>query len=613
MRQKLTLLTKTMLLLCALVAGSGSAWAEKESVSCATSSPFFSGTYFTYTAGKTSGNDPAYNPTDGGLRLYVNNYLTITPNNGETITAVTLTVKCNQGGSGSNKAYPESVTVNSGSITSGGTPGDNVTSIVWSGGTSGTSNDLTFTVNGAKGNVAVKSIEITYTPVNDNRTATTVTIDDSGITNIYLSEGTTAGSLSATVKANNAAIDGATVTWSTEDTDIATVNSTTGAVTLKKVGTATIKASYEGNTSYKPSFAEYELTVVKKKPHVAAVGEVFYESFDTNEGTGGNDGSWSGSIASNTISSDNTGWSFTKGSGADACAKFGASSSLGKAITPSLNLSAGIYTLKFKAGAWNATNESTTLKLSATNAELKDPEDKTVSSVTMSKGAFTNYTVTVKVADTKAVTITFEGNSGSNSRFFLDEVQLVMNSATVNVGAKGFATFVSGQALDFTGKSIQAYTISSTNGSALTLTPKANVAKNEPVLLYSETNSDKQSIPVIATADVDATNKLVQGTGASITWSESAKYYVLYTGGEAPGFFRANASPIAKDKAYLDLTGVGATARSFTLIFDGEAQGIDDVNIEITNDNRYYDLQGRRVAQPTKGMYIVNGKKVIMK
>ena len=27
----------------------------------------------------------------------------------------------------------------------------------------------------------------------------------------------------------------------------------------------------------------------------------------------------------------------------------------------------------------------------------------------------------------------------------------------------------------------------------------------------------------------------------------------------------------------------------------------------------YYDLQGRRVLQPTKGMYIVNGKKVVIK
>ncbi len=45
-----------------------------------------------------------------------------------------------------------------------------------------------------------------------------------------------------------------------------------------------------------------------------------------------------------------------------------------------------------------------------------------------------------------------------------------------------------------------------------------------------------------------------------------------------------------------------------------ELQGIADVNHETIADNRYYDLQGRRVSSSlNKGLYILNGRKVISK
>mgnify|MGYP006988839693 CR=1 FL=1 len=190
---------------------------------------------------------------------------------------------------------------------------------------------------------------------------------------------------------------------------------------------------------------------------------------------------------------------------------------------------------------------------------------------------------------------------------------------SVSVGAKGYATYCnSSYALDFTGKSIKAYTISSADGSALTLTQKNKVAKNEPVLLYSSTNSDSQTIPAIADGDATATvdNKLVAGTGAALTWTENtAEHYILYTGGANPGFFRANNSTVAVGKAYLDLTGLSASARSFDLNMDGgEATGIDAINNgPLTMDKAVYDLQGREVVAPTKGLYILNGKKVMIK
>ena len=63
-------------------------------------------------------------------------------------------------------------------------------------------------------------------------------------------------------------------------------------------------------------------------------------------------------------------------------------------------------------------------------------------------------------------------------------------------------------------------------------------------------------------------------------------------------------------KGYLK---VAAGAPDF-LGFDGETTGIADVRGKMEDvRGEYYNLAGQRVAQPTNGLYIVNGKKVILK
>ena len=145
----------------------------------------------------------------------------------------------------------------------------------------------------------------------------------------------------------------------------------------------------------------------------------FYESFDQCNGTGGNDGSWSGSIASAGFIPDNDGWTVAsdKSYGADQCAKFGVSPSnkkpvAGSATTPDITLN-GTATLTFKAGAWEANGDGTTLTVAVEGGSI----DK--SSFTMVKGAFTDYTA--NVTGNGSIQINFSTNKG---RFFLDEVLL---------------------------------------------------------------------------------------------------------------------------------------------------------------------------------------------
>ena len=142
----------------------------------------------------------------------------------------------------------------------------------------------------------------------------------------------------------------------------------------------------------------------------AQEGTLFYESFDQCIGKGGNDGQWSGTIANADFNPDNSGWQSEKAYGADQCAKFGTAKLAGKATTPQFAIN-GDVKLTFMAGAWNAANDGTTLNLSVTDGTVNP------SSVTLTKGEFTDYEVSVSGKGT--VSVTFETVQG---RFFLDEV-----------------------------------------------------------------------------------------------------------------------------------------------------------------------------------------------
>ena len=84
------------------------------------------------------------------------------------------------------------------------------------------------------------------------------------------------------------------------------------------------------------------------------------------------------------------------------------------------------------------------------------------------------------------------------------------------------------------------------------------------------------------------------------------------------GFYKvkSNVTNIPGNKAFLVLTSTEAQAKSFVLEFeDGGTTGIETIenSKNSTDDGVYYDLQGRRVENPTRGIYIVNGKKVVIK
>lgn len=173
-----------------------------------------------------------------------------------------------------------------------------------------------------------------------------------------------------------------------------------------------IAIAADGTASFTLSKEEHQGGDVPVTPPGSTM---LYESFDKCKGTGGNDRIWGGrSIGAGTPTYDNKGWTSTQGKvyASSACVRVGTSSVNGDITTPSFTVN-GKAVLSFKAGAWNTSGDGTTLNLSVSNGTISP------SSVTMKKGEWTDYNVTITANGN--VKTTFKA---SKLRFFLDEVKV---------------------------------------------------------------------------------------------------------------------------------------------------------------------------------------------
>ncbi len=124
----------------------------------------------------------------------------------------------------------------------------------------------------------------------------------------------------------------------------------------------------------------------------------------------------------------------------------------------------------------------------------------------------------------------------------------------------------------------------------------------------------KTTTPTTVEKEVAGNTFTLTGTYSSTNLATSEVYLV-----SNDKFYHksANTALTAKPfRAYIVQTAA-AGARIMDVNFDlegGETTGIVEMNSNRTKvSNQYYDLQGRKVAQPTKGLYIVNGKKYVVK
>lgn len=203
---------------------------------------------------------------------------------------------------------------------------------------------------------------------------------------------------------------GLTVTYSSSNTNVATVNASTGAVTLKAVGTTTITASFAGNNEYYANSASYTLTVKQQggEEPTPSGENLMWESFSGYKGT-----SDSGTdLTPTTDGLDFDGWSsFTKtyfGNG--ACGKMSSSSANGSMSTKTIALNGdGVLTFKMKKFKTDASS----LSLTVTGA------DADVTNFTP-QSDWTDFTVNITGA-TGSVTLKFN----ATKRLYIDDIKLV--------------------------------------------------------------------------------------------------------------------------------------------------------------------------------------------
>lgn len=182
----------------------------------------------------------------------------------------------------------------------------------------------------------------------------------------------------------------------------------------------------------------------------------------------------------------------------------------------------------------------------------------------------------------------------------------------------GWATFSSNCPLDFT--SVEgidaAYIVTGNEATTINKTAVAKVPANTGLLLKGTANAD-YIIPITQdeTEDVSS-NKLVavsSETTVNKATDANTTNYVLSVQNNKVVFasIGTNSATVSAGRAYLTLTS--AAAPWFSLD-GGDATGINEVrgNMDDVRDV-FYDLSGRRVENPTKGVYIVNGRKVVIK
>lgn len=162
---------------------------------------------------------------------------------------------------------------------------------------------------------------------------------------------------------------------------------------------------------------------------------------------------------------------------------------------------------------------------------------------------------------------------------------------------------------------LTAYAVSSVTDQSVNLTPLTGsvLPANTPVILKANNAGNYEMAPTSATSGaVSATTNLLKSTTSGKILAPAGCMILGMDNDEACMTAVTAAAPMPAYSAYLSNSG---SAAKKTLVFEDEEEtGIQNVeNAEALKDGKTYDLSGREVTRPVKGVYIRNGQKFIVK
>lgn len=165
---------------------------------------------------------------------------------------------------------------------------------------------------------------------------------------------------------------------------------------------------------------------------------------------------------------------------------------------------------------------------------------------------------------------------------------------------------------------VKAYYASAATGEVLKLEEITDgiIPANEGVILHNTSEAEAAKISLaITTAEATLTDNKLKGVTAKREGYTALSNYVLAAKNGTTGFYKAKFTAITANKAYLpseNITNAQGVMMAFS--FGDEVTGIDNVNAAAPAAKKYYDLQGRRVLYPAKGIFVTeDGQKVLFK
>ncbi len=369
-----------------------------------------------------------------------------------------------------------------------------------------------------------------------------LTVDLNGETNVN------AGTLTAAVTYNEAAVGGAVVTWSSSNTDVATIDENTGAVTIKARGNVTFTATFAANSDYATATGTKQITVTDSKAPGSAA-----RPYKISEITATENGVYVQGIISYVTEVSTSYHNATYFISED-----------------------GTRTNEFEVFRGKYLD----------NADFTSEDQIAVGDEVVIYGDISTYKEKLQLGQNNYLTSIVH--------------------KTVKLNANGFATFASTSDLDFTDKDYTAWIVTAISGDVITFSKVTKAPANTGLLLMGTAGSTANITTTSGVAALSETNLL---EAITVPTAVTADQYYGLSGNQ---FVKVYAGTVPAGKALLPASEITSSARELKFVFEGEATGIQNVNVN-ANLNKVYDLQGRRVAQPKQGLYIKGGKKYVVK
>lgn len=163
---------------------------------------------------------------------------------------------------------------------------------------------------------------------------------------------------------------------------------------------------------------------------------------------------------------------------------------------------------------------------------------------------------------------------------------------------------------------VRAYKVTHTEGEVAKTMEVADIAAEQGVILVGAT-AEKTSVRLyIGTATSNFGDNILSGTTTRLPITEEDKptLFVLGNGTHGVGFYNPNSTTLKENRAFLYAEDViGEATNGLRLEFGGETTGITATETLNNANAPIFDLSGRRVANPVKGIYVKDGKKIYVK